>query len=59
MLVVHVYSQGLPVLPGPWEDTVAPPCLDAAGSLRLLGRISLGPLSFLKHRVNPEFAPRL
>ena len=53
MLVVHVYSQGLPVLPGPWEDTVAPPCLDAAGSLRLLGRISLGPLVFPEAQGQP------
>lgn len=59
MLMVHVYSQGLPVLPGPWEDKVASPCLDTAGSPRLLGHISLGPLSLQKHRVNPEFAPRL
>lgn len=59
MLVVHVYSQGFPVLPAPWEDTVAPPCLDAARSPHLLARISLGPLSSQKHRVNPEFAPRL
>lgn len=31
MLVVHVYSRELPVLPGPWEDAVASPCLTRPG----------------------------
>ena len=31
MLVVHVYSRELPILPGPWEDTVASPCLTRPG----------------------------
>ena len=31
MLVVHVYSRELPVLPVPWEDAVASPCLTRPG----------------------------
>lgn len=55
MLVVHVYSRELPVLPEPWEDELS--CLDTAGPSRLLGRISLGPLFFPEARCQTVSLP--